>query len=143
MPENDQTTSEQGSGNEQQETTAEDFAKEVARVTQYAKDWKEIKDSMVKWLRANVGSGINQTITNLDDYYSEKNIKQAEKDFGKAASYLRDAKSHMMDILSIYDNPVRMSNNPGYRSEDNSTKTVAEITGWKVGPSEQGENEGT
>lgn len=110
----------------------------VQNATQRRQQWNATRNSMIAWLRANVGQNVNSSLSNLEDLI----IASSEGTARKSTDYLKDAKTHLIQLIgnpnidaTIHDNPPRAND------VDNVNYTVSQIIGWQD-PSAQPVNNG-
>lgn len=116
------------------EVTAVDFADQARSYRQNADDFSDLKDSLVSWLRMNVGSQVNTSASNLEELI----IADAKDHAEKAQGYLKDVKNHLIQLTKNRFNQLTVRNEPPRDDNvDGVSKTITDIVGWGIGNSEE------
>lgn len=118
---------------QQQETlseiTAVDFADQARSYRENADDFGDLKNSMVNWLRTNVGSQVNTSADNLEELI----IADAKDHAEKAKGYLKDVKNHLIQLTKDRFNRLTVRNAPPRDDNvDGVTKEIEDIIGWGI-----------
>lgn len=114
--------------------TAIDFANQAASYREEADDFSDLKDSLVNWLRTNVGSQVNTSASNLEELI----IADAKDHAEKAQGYLKDVKNHLIQLTKNRFNQLTVRNDPPRNdSVDGVSKTITDIVGWGIDNSEE------
>lgn len=116
--------------------TAIDFANHAASYREEADDFSDLKDSLISWLRTNVGSQVGTSASNLEELI----IADAKEHAEKAQGYLKDVKNHLINLTKNKFNKLTVRDNPPRDDEDDGvTKDIQDIIGWGISQNE-GEN---
>ena len=110
----------------------------VQNTTQRRQQWNATRNSMIAWLRANVGQNVNTSLSNLEDLI----IASSEGTARKSTDYLKDAKTHLIQLIGNPNIDATIHGNPPRANDvDNVNYTVSQIIGWQD-PSSQSANNG-
>lgn len=114
--------------------TAVDFADQARSYRENADDFGDLKNSMVNWLRTNVGPQVSTSADNLEELI----IADAKDHAEKAQGYLKDVKNHLIQLTKDRFNQLTVRNAPPRDDDvDGVTKEIEDIIGWGISNSEE------
>lgn len=120
------------------EVTAVDFADQARSYRQNADNFGSLKDSLISWLRTNVGSQVNTSADNLEELI----IADAKDHAEKAQGYLKDVKNHLIQLTKDHFNQLTVRNAPPRDDDiDGVTKEIEDIIGWGISENEGGNSD--